>query len=86
MITGLAPGPVKILVETKSLKKSVTKASGPHQLFPPPGAASPNYTPPTNEDKSKLYIEIPGDYEDEKTTPLNYTMERGEKKYDIELK
>jgi hypothetical protein len=82
---GVTAGPVKILVETASLKS------------PPPNAAAKKYEPPPGQklpegyqtgmtDNSKRYVEIPEKYNDPDKTDQLYTVTSGKQEKNIELK
>ena len=79
-------GPVKILVDTESIKPRPAGTFKPPKNAPPAGqGASANYTPPEPTDMSKRYVAIPLDYGDPKTSKLDYVVKSGETKKDITL-
>lgn len=80
-IDKIPAGPVKIGVETKSLKQS---ASVP-RYSPPPGMSSPNKTGGDPKEILKRYVAIPEKYADPLESGLEYTVQSGNQPWDIKL-
>ena len=79
-------GPVKILVDTESIKPPAPGAIKAPRNAPPPGkGGSANYTPTDPEDMSKRYVAIPLEYSDPRNSKLDYEVKSGETKHNITL-
>jgi len=81
---GVPTGPVKILVETASLKPA--SYSQGKQYDPPPGAKVPEGYKTGAADNSKRYVEVPEKYNDPDKTDQLYTVTSGKQEKNIELK
>jgi hypothetical protein len=79
-IPQVPPGPVKISVETASLKKT-----GSRKSYGPKDIAPGTYTPPDPTEAKRRYVEIPARYEDPQQSGLTYTVTRGSQTHDINL-
>ena len=92
-IPKLQTGTYKVCVETASLKPASGLGAGKKPYKPPSdkaadkgkGPATP-YTPPTIEDKSKRYTQIPDKYMAPQTTDITCTVTGGSQEFDIKLK
>jgi hypothetical protein len=80
-IGSIPAGPVKIAVETKSLKQV---ASVPRNA-PPPGQKAPNSSAADPKELMKRYVPIPDKYADAGESGLEYTVKSGKQDYDIKL-
>jgi hypothetical protein len=80
---GVPAGPVKILVETASLKPQATQ--GARSYSPPPGQKAPEGYLTGMGDNSKRYTEIPEMYGDPEKTDQLYTVTTGTQEKNIEL-
>jgi hypothetical protein len=86
-------GPVKITVDTESLKPKFNSGpampgqiKAPPAYGPPPGQNEGGYTPPSAApDMSKRYVQIPLVYSDPKESKLDYTVTTGETTHNIDL-
>ena len=79
---GVPAGPVKILVETASIKPQPQQ--GPRSYSPPPGQKAEGYQTGM-ADTSKNYVEIPAMYNDPDKTDQTYTVTTGKQEKNIEL-
>jgi hypothetical protein len=81
---GVPAGPVKILVETDSIKPQPEQ--GPRTYSPPPGqkGGGEGYMMGM-ADNSKNYVEIPAMYNDPDKTDQTYTVTTGKQEKNIEL-
>jgi len=80
---GVPAGPVKILVETASIKPQPHQ--GPRSYSPPPGQKAPEGYQTGLADNSKNYVEIPEMYNDPDKTDQTYTVTVGKQEKNIEL-
>jgi hypothetical protein len=76
-------GPVKITVETESLRP----AAGSRSYSPPPGSNSPaDYKPPDHREMAKRYVAIPTRYAEASQSGLTYEVKSGKNDHPIDLK
>jgi len=81
-------GPVKIVVETKSLKppQGGRPGSSIPDYKPPKDAPTSGFTPPDRSEKAKRYVAIPDSYASAETSGLTYTVTAGSQTFEIPLK
>ncbi len=78
----VAPGEVKISVDTSSLKPQ----GNIPRYQPPKGVENKSgFTPPDFAAQAKRYVAIPKQYADAEHSGLKYTVKRGSQQYDIHL-
>ena len=80
-IENIPAGPIKIAVETMSLKQA---ASVPRNNAPP-GQKSPNSSAVDPKELMKRYVPIPEKYADPSESGLEYTVKSGKQDHDIKL-
>jgi hypothetical protein len=84
-IIGVAPGPAKIMVETRSAKPTTglppMMAPGGKSPFP---ANDPNSARREAASKDR-YVNIPAKYEKTETSGLSYTVTSGKQTFDVKL-
>jgi hypothetical protein len=91
-IDNVPTGPVKIAVDTESIKPRSSAGKGgmapPKKYGPPPGAEQPSapaYKPPDPTAGADRYVAIPQKYADPEKSGLTYTVKSGSQTHDIPL-
>jgi hypothetical protein len=88
-ISKIPAGPVKISVETESVRPHKPPPGGMSKMVPPKDAIPPGVDPGgvygPKEATAKKYVKIPPQYADAQQSGLTYTVKSGSQTHDIDL-